>query len=467
MIWHITKRELYDNLNSLRFALTTILLLTLMLTNAIVHLREHPHRIQTYQDATAKAERELENRSTNIYRLAVEGPGLMYKTYSSLIFCAEGDEPYLSMYVRGENYYSDIANVRPLWRLSFPQKTPNISNIRPDFTTLDWSFIVSYILSFVAILFAFDSVSGELERGTLRLTLANPIPRHTVLTGKFLGTFLSINIPFTLSILMNLLLISSSDVVQLNMYDWGRIGLLYIIIIIYTSLFIALSILVSAAVRQSGVSLVVLLLIWVSFVIFMPNTLASVGSRTVVPIVYVDSGDNSRKIGKDIREEYQRKYGTTELSPSVHVIAEFIAKEAIENERFNENYLKQQITQGKRARVITRLSPAAIVQHLFQSFAGTGFERHLQFLDNVRDYAREYSEFIIDADRADPESVHAIGVPEGMSQKSVNPDAIPKFKDTLSITRDINAAAMDLFILLLFLSVLLAGSYLTFIRLLL
>ena len=41
-MWHIAKRELYDNLNSLRFALTTVLLLSLMLTNAVGHLREHP-----------------------------------------------------------------------------------------------------------------------------------------------------------------------------------------------------------------------------------------------------------------------------------------------------------------------------------------------------------------------------------------------------------------------------------------
>ena len=39
MIWHIAKRELYDNLNSLRFALATVLLLALMLTNAVVHLQ--------------------------------------------------------------------------------------------------------------------------------------------------------------------------------------------------------------------------------------------------------------------------------------------------------------------------------------------------------------------------------------------------------------------------------------------
>ncbi len=288
MIWHIAKREIYDTLNSLRFALTTVLLLALMLTNAVVYLREHPSRTQAYHNAAADAVKTLEARSTSLYRLATEGPGDFHKAPSPLRFCAEGDEAFLSTHARGENYFSDIANVRPLWRVTYPQKTPNLHNIRPDFTTLDWAFIVGYVLSFVAILFAFDSVSGELERGTLRLILANPIPRHTILIGKFLGTFISINIPFAIAVLMNLLLISSSDAVQLTAESCGRLGILSVIVILYTCLFIALGILVSAAVRESGVSLVVLLLIWVSFVVFMPNTLASIGSRTAVPMVYIE-----------------------------------------------------------------------------------------------------------------------------------------------------------------------------------
>ena len=50
-MWHIAKRELYDNLNSLRFALATVLLLALMLTNAVLYLREHPKRTQAYHNA--------------------------------------------------------------------------------------------------------------------------------------------------------------------------------------------------------------------------------------------------------------------------------------------------------------------------------------------------------------------------------------------------------------------------------
>ena len=377
MIWHITKREIYDNLNSLRFALTTILLLALMLTNTVVYLRGHPDRTQAYHDATAEAVKKLEERSTSLYRLATEGPGLLYKAHSSLRFCAEGDEVFLPTHVNGENYFSDIANVRPLWRLSHPHETPNIYNIRPDFTTMDWAFIVSYVLSFVAILFTFDSVSGELERGTLRLILANPIPRHTVMVGKFLGAFISINIPFVIAVLMNLLLISTSDSVQLNAELWGRLGILYGITILYTCIFIALGLLVSAAVRESGVSLVVLLLIWVSFVVFMPNTLASIGSRTAVPMAYMEFWSERNRLDHETRKAYEDKYGDLQSTPPVHVIAEYLTVDAEQNERFTEKYLNQQITQGKRARAITRISPAAIVQHLFESFAGTGLERHL------------------------------------------------------------------------------------------
>ena len=72
-MWHIAKRELYDNLNSLRFALATVLLLALMLTNAILYLREHPARAQAYHNAAAGAIKALESRSTNLYSLATGG----------------------------------------------------------------------------------------------------------------------------------------------------------------------------------------------------------------------------------------------------------------------------------------------------------------------------------------------------------------------------------------------------------
>ena len=105
------------------------------------------------------------------------------------------------------------------------------------------------------------------------------------------------------------------------------------------------------------------------------------------------------------------------------------------------------------------------LNYLLESFAGTGFERHLQFLENTQRYAREYREFIIDIDSGDPDSLHIIGIREGMSEKPVNPDAVPKFEDTLNFVRDFNTAAMGLLLLTLFVIVLMAGAYLAFVRL--
>ena len=117
-----------------------------------------------------------------------------------------------------------------------------------------------------------------------------------------------------------------------------------------------------------------------------------------------------------------------------------------------------------RARAITRISPVTIVQNLLESFAGTGFERHLQFLENVQTYAREFRTFIVDTDRSDPESLHIFGVRAGMSKKPVNPEAIPMFEDTLNLSKDFNTAAMELLLLSLFVLVLLSGAYLAFVR---
>ena len=69
-MWHIAKRELYDNLNSLRFALATVLLLGLMLTNAAVYLHEQPKRIQRYNTSISESLTDLTARADSLYTLA-------------------------------------------------------------------------------------------------------------------------------------------------------------------------------------------------------------------------------------------------------------------------------------------------------------------------------------------------------------------------------------------------------------
>ena len=469
-MWHIARRELYDNLSSLRFALTIVLLLALMLTNAMVHLREHPERVQAYREGVVGYQNDLTSyANASLYKLAEQGPGYLTKKPSPLRFCVEGGEPFLPSYVQGSSGRWGRPDFESFWILEYPSVTPNLRNISPDVTKVDWAFIVGYVLSLVALLFTFDAISGERERGTLRLMLANSVPRHTVLMGKFLGALISINIPFTLAVLVNLLVISTAKDVHLSTEAWGRLGIIFFIALLYTCLFLALGLLVSSRVQRSAVSLVVLLLIWIVFVVFTPNTLASIVGGFSSPMSSDEFQERSSQLEDELTDLWVKYYLNSEdtredMLKKIQLGGEYVTKDAAQQERLHGTLLKQQTSQMSRVRAATRLSPVSIVQHLFESFAGTGFERHLQFLENVQSYARQFRAFIIDTDRADPESLHIFGIRTGMSQKPVAPEAVPKFEDTLSLSKDFNTAAVDLLLLTLFVIVLLSGAYLAFVR---
>jgi len=466
-MWHIAKRELYDNLNSLRFALATVLLLGLMLTNAVVHLREHPEQVQHYREHVSGHQNRIAAHAENsLYDLAQQGPGDLYKKPSDLRFCAEGGETFMAERAWAGHHRWSSDTLKSFWILTYPSATPNLDNVRPEVTKVDWGFIIGYVLSLVALLFTFDSISGERERGTLRLTLSNPIPRHTVLIGKFLGAFISVNIPFILTVLVNLLVISTSSSVHLDAEAWGRLGIIFFVAILYTCLFLALGMLVSARVQRSAVSLVILLLVWVVFVVFMPSTLASIASRSTSSDPTYDFWERSRKLYKELSSDYYaNNYKEPEGSTKrIEIDGAYVTKDAEQQEQLHEERLNRRIAEVHQARAITRLSPVTIVQNLIESFAGTGFERHLQFLENVKTYAREFRTFIVDTDNADPESLHIFGVRTGMSQEPVSPEAVPKFEDTLNLSKDFNTAAMELLLLTLFVLVLLSGAYLAFVR---
>ena len=464
-MWHIAKRELYDNLQRLRFALATALLLGLMLINAAVHLREHPVRLQKYHTSVRNAQDILRNQ-TDLYDIAQKGPGNLYKKPSALRFCADGGESFLSNLVDGGFERRSINELKSFWILAYPSVTPNLKDISPDVTRVDWVFVIGYVLSLIALLFTFDSISHERDQGTLRLMLANPVPRHTVLIGKFLGALISIIIPFTLAVLINLLIISTAQTVHLNAEEWGRLGIIFFVALLYICLFLALGLLVSTRAQRGSVSLVILLLTWVSFVVFMPHTLASITRGFSSPMTSNELWERQNQLHEELLQQHWSQPLSTPRLPSERMQSrgEYIIKDSEQQEELRQAHLTQQIAQVERAGAITRISPAAILQHLVESLAGTGFRRHLQFIENAQRYAREYREFVHDSDRADPDSLHIVGVREGMSQKPVDPQAIPTFEDRLSFSKDFNTAAMELMLLMLFVVVLLSGVYLAFVH---
>ena len=315
----------------------------------------------------------------------------------------------------------------------------------------------------------FDSISGERERGTLRLMLANSVSRNTVICGKFLGAFFSIVIPLILGVIVSLSIIYFSESVHFTGNHWVRLGVILCVMLIYISIFIFLGILVSSRAKESSTSLAILLLIWAVWVVLIPNTFGSIGSRLhSQPSVkafltqYWDSREELQmRYFLRIKEPPQREIPAT---IAIALGAEYINKDTELRERLHADYLSVELRQIQTARSLTRMSPAAIGQYTFEALAGTGVPRHLDFISQTRQYTKQFRQFLTDMDRSDPESPHAVGIPEGTSQNPVNFDAVPKFEDSHRFSADFNAAIVDLLLLILFLLVLFVGTFLSFFR---
>ena len=486
MIFHIVVRELYDHLSSLRFALTTLLILILMIVNAVVYLGEYKQRMSIYRGRTIGSQNRLQSRCDTLYDLALRGPGHLYKKPSPLSFCADGGEKHLLDEVRGSTegrtrrwWNGDTSyEFTEIWALAYPpnvdilfiaEQVPSERSIMPNYIKIDWGFVTAVLLSFMGILFTFDSISGEQERGTLRLMLSNSISRSTVICGKFLGAFFTITMPFLIGAIVSISIIYLSGAVPFNSSHWIRLGLIVCVALIYTSIFIFLGILVSSRVRESSTSLAVLLLIWTVWVVLLPNALGSFGNR-------LHARPSARAFmaqARDSREDLRIRYFARIKEPpkretpatiATALGAEYVNKDAELRDRLHAGYLSAELRQIQAARSLTRISPAAIVQYAFEGLSGTGLPRHLDFISQTRQYAKQFRQFLIDTDRADPASPHAVGIPEGTSQKPVNFDAVPKFEDRHRFSADFNAAIIDLLLLILFLLVLFVGTFLSFLR---
>ncbi len=516
MIGHIVKREFFDHLNSLRFALTALILAALMVTNAVVHLQSHPDKVRQYSEKVTTDQNKLQSE-TELYQLLKKGPGRLYKRPSALTFIADGGDAFLpgsgtSNWGSWSRTAGFSGQVKSIWSLDYPTANPNARDLRPKATKIDWVFIITYLLSFIPLLFTFDALSGERERGTLRLCLANPISRPALLVGKFLGALIAVLIPFYFAVLLNLAVISVDSWTQLGAADWGRLGMIVLIASGYAGIFIAVGLMVSASTRDSRISLVVLLIVWVALVVFMPSTLGTLATKWMSPVQTAHQREMAKQsalaqINADFDERIRDKQAKqseglqllnqlmelSKTSPKeaealakakeeelklaiaksesqeadteeLRLKAEFVNKDTEIRERLNREHLTAQLGQVERARGITRFSPAAIVQYALESMAGTGLNRHLQFLESVHHHIRQFRNFIVETDHADTESPHIIGVPDGMSKKPISPRALPTFEDKITFSDTFNAALVDMLLLALLLCVFICGAFLVFIR---
>lgn len=454
MLPEIIWRELLDHLQSLRFALTLVLVIVLMLTGSVLYIHDYRQRIADYSENVSENLDLLKDKTERgLHRVVSFRPTqLIYRSPSPLGFIAEGHE-------------KDLPNAFAVdaFELVGPQTILRRNYTLQRFDALDWVFTVGVILSFAAFAMTYDSVSGEAETGTLRLCFSNSLPRATLLFGKYIGTIISLLIPLVIGICMNILVISFFGILPFESTYWLQIGGVVLFSVLYISVFATLGLFISCLTRSSSVSLVLLLLIWVCFVVFIPRTGGLLASR----LAELPDEKRVTRQADDTMHDIRKRYGEGRFSarwspgePLTRSARIGDAKQAIYNE-----YRHQQLRQVKLAQNISRISPTAIYQIGCEALVGTGIKHYERFFKKAIEYRRSLLQFTYEEYPFNPNIFLQDAERQKLTELKISLDKIPKFGDTLSdFSTSFAEASLDILLLFLFNLVCFMGAFLAFTR---
>jgi ABC-type transport system involved in multi-copper enzyme maturation permease subunit len=409
MIWTIVRKEFLLNLVNFRFIAGFILCSILSVLSAWILTQDYAERIAEYSDAVQEYRERLEN--VKVYsELVLRGGLTVDKRPEPLGLLCEGVEKYLNGTVA-------ISHGRvPTVRSSAGQGNPLMAGL----ASLDLSLIVRVIFSLLALLFVYDSISKERERGTLSLLISNPVPRHQVLLGKYLGILLSLFVPILFSMLAGVLIILLSPDVTLSSSDGIRLVLISLISLLYVSVFCNIGIFVSSRCSRSTTSLMFLLFFWVTFILLVPkassyvasyvkpaSSLDVVGERTGA--LWREFWDKVSKLDEENLEWGSRSWVSGGSSGTVFMAQKRVMTGYLEQARFREplriqyadkensigqEYLRELERQSALANNLARISPSINYENLVSSLAKTDAGSHLRFIDRARIYRRELISYL-------------------------------------------------------------------------
>src|ERR1041384_4373599 len=350
------------------------------------------------------------------------------------------------------------------------------------FRFLDLDFIFQIVLSLFAILFAYDSVNGEKERGTLRLAFSNSIPKEKFILGKLAGAYLGLGLPLLVPMLIGCSLLPALGV-PMTGDEWARLGLIIGAGFLFFGVFMTLSVMVSSLTRRSASSFLVLLVVWVLAVIITPRLAGILAGRAVdVPSVDEVASQKSRysaQLWNDDRKKlaaYQPSQAGSDPQTVMQQLNKFMQDIAdardkkmqefggqLNEERENRRRIQQRIALG-----LARLSPAAAFSLAATTLAGTSLELEHRYQDAASEYQKSFAQFMMQKTgmvTGGRMMVMRSVVEDGKKPGPINPNELPKFTyRPAGLGEGFGAGMADLGLLAPFNPVFFLGAYLGFMR---
>jgi ABC-type transport system involved in multi-copper enzyme maturation permease subunit len=463
MIKHIIEKEIRDNLTSTKFIITFSVCSLLILLSFYTGANNYKVARMQYEAAKQENFRQLEGLTD--WR--------MVKNYRIFL----PPQPLAALVTGISNDIGRTVEIRGRGELSAEDSRFGDDPIFAIFRFLDLEFIFQVVLSLFAILFAYDAINGEKERGTLPLTFSYSVSRRDYILGKTAGSFLSLNIPLLIPLLIGAGLLPVFGV-SLTGDELIRFILIFLTGILYISVFLFLSVFISTVTYKSSSSFLVLLVIWIFCVIIIPR-LSVITAGSLINVPGIDEINSKKvKLSTQLWNEDRNKINKfqppqssdmqmmmNEFNKFMQDIADKRDKKIQElSSRLNEERQNKQIQMENLAFGIARISPAASLSFAISNLSGTSIKLEDLFKQSASSYQNDYAKFMVQKTGMNMGFLFVQRIePGGEKPKAINPREIPEFifrKESLGET--LNAAIPDIGILFLFSLVFFTAAFFSF-----
>lgn len=368
MLRTILRREFLEYLKSAKFLIGLLIVVVLTAASTLINTQDFVLRHQNYLDA--KEELKSGGFELSVFR-----------------------EPHmLGILARGKD--RDLGDFVKLSVMDVPRRLSGYMNVRRPkypslvpFSAVDFAFLVRVVLSLMVAFLAYNAISEEKSNGTLKLVMANALPRDKLLIGKWLSGLIIVGGSLLIATVLALLFLALNPALSLGGGDWGRVASMIVVSGLYLSAFYTLGLFISVKTNRPAVSLMVLLLAWIFFVIIYPN-LSITAAGNLYPLPSEESlMQQKRAVSAKYREDVEKANATLQKIPTTNedrlVFTSTWARIAEENYRIDREFGRSQTRQMKWAEWLSILSPAALYDQVMNRLARTDIYEYDRFLEGI------------------------------------------------------------------------------------
>lgn len=407
MIWLIAKKEFQNNIVTPGFIVGLLLCLVLIPYTVYTGIKTYENRLTQYEQDVKSADDVYQK--SQIYK---QVNPLIVKPVSPLSIFSTGISEQTGSKVKLDNKQKPVFSSN----IVFLNENPFLVGTMP----LDFTTALTILLSLLGILFSYDILSQEKEQGTLKLALSNSMSRSVFYFGKIAGIFLILLPILIICFLIIFIIIQLSPSIQFSSSDYGRIGMLIFMSLIYFAFFVFLGGFISSRTKSSTSSIIINLFIWCFLMFLLPNTATFLGKNITRAQDYKQLEHNMAVIDKEFWDvqypEIENTLKNENLSlegynfcaggdwdggnmifftPRSSMAYERRKKEITNpillancDRRWNiqSAYLQEVYQQEKTVRYLSCLSPSEIFKHVASSLCKTGMESETHFMDQVRQF---------------------------------------------------------------------------------